>query len=56
MTRLKLIALLWVVGSVLGGCTGHAERFKQGLQWHLSNEEQKRDLNNQGFPQYTTDY
>jgi hypothetical protein len=36
----------------LAGCAGHTERYNQGLQWHLSNEAQKAELNRMGFPQY----
>lgn len=48
-------AITWIMLGLilaLAGCAGHAERSAQGLQWHLDNERAKKQLNDQGFPQY----
>ncbi len=42
-----------VLGLALAaGCTSDP-RYRQGLEWVQSNEEQKRRLEAEGFPQYT---
>ena len=52
LRRLAVVGVLLTIG-VLGGCAGHAERYAQGLKWHLENEAQKAQLTAQGFPQYS---
>jgi hypothetical protein len=49
--RLAVVVVFALVGA-FAGCAGHAERYAQGLSWHLDTEAQKRDLNARGFPQY----
>jgi hypothetical protein len=48
------IALLLVLASVLAGLSGCASdpRFKEGLDWVLWNEAEKKRLEDAGFPQY----
>jgi len=48
------IALLFVLASVLAGLSGCASdpRYKEGLDWVLSNEAEKKRLDDAGFPQY----
>ena len=38
--------------ALVSGCTSDP-RYQQGLEWVLSNEEQKKRLESEGFPQYT---
>ncbi len=51
MRRLMLIVL---AAAALAGCASDW-RYKQGLQWSLENEAEKRRLEAQGFPQYTNE-
>ncbi len=48
-TRLVVLALL---AAGLAGCASDP-RYKQGLDWVLWNEQEKRRLDAAGFPQYT---
>jgi PBP1b-binding outer membrane lipoprotein LpoB len=48
MKRLLLWALL---AAMLVGCASDP-RYKQGLEWVQWNEQEKKRLNAQGFPQY----
>jgi hypothetical protein len=52
----RVLAVTLVLVAALSGCAGHTERYRQGLQWHLSTEAQKAELNRMGFPQYTDPY
>jgi hypothetical protein len=45
---------LLIVAGVLGGCAADP-RYKQGLNWVVSNEEEKARLHAQGFPQYSVE-
>jgi hypothetical protein len=56
MHAVKVVALVTLLAATaaLTGCASHAERYRQGLQWHLDNEVQKAQLNAQGFPQYNS--
>ena len=49
--RLLLIGLAL---AVLAGCASDP-RYKQGLNWVVENEAEKRRLNAAGFPQYNHD-
>lgn len=46
----KLLALFLVL-SCLNGCG--LVSYEQGLKWHLENEAMKKELERQGFPQYS---
>lgn len=46
-----LVCLVLAV-ALAAGCTNDP-RFKQGLEWVQWNEEQKKRLESEGFPQYT---
>jgi hypothetical protein len=47
----RLLALA-LVGLALAGCAADP-RYQHGLEWVEWNEAQKRQLEAQGFPQYT---
>jgi hypothetical protein len=49
MMRLLVLMLL---GAALAGCASDP-RYKQGLEWVQWNEQEKKRLNAQGFPQYS---
>jgi uncharacterized lipoprotein len=48
---MKRLLLLTLLAAVLAGCASDP-RYKQGLEWVLWNEQEKKRLNAQGFPQY----
>ena len=50
--RVVLVIILGMACSAVAGCAAHEARYRQGLQWHLDTEAQKRQLHQQGFPQY----
>jgi uncharacterized lipoprotein len=51
-TRFAVKALLAVLAlGVLAGCASDP-RYKQGLEWVVWNEQEKRRLDAAGFPQY----
>lgn len=54
-TRLDRILLLLVLAATVAGLTGCASdpRYKEGLDWVLWIEAEKKRLNDAGFPQYT---
>lgn len=47
----KRLLLLILLAVGLGACASDP-RYKQGLEWVLSNEQDKKRLEAQGFPQY----
>jgi len=53
-TRFDRLVLLAVLAAALSGLVGCASdpRYKQGLDWVLWNEAEKKRLNDAGFPQY----
>ena len=52
-TTLKVLLASVALG-VLAGCASDP-RYKQGLEWVQWNEQEKKRLNAQGFPQYNHD-
>jgi uncharacterized lipoprotein len=46
------LACLALALALMAGCTSDP-RYKQGLEWVQWNEEQKKRLEAEGFPQYT---
>lgn len=49
-----LVAVAFVAALAgLQGCADLRTRPPQGLEWHLQNEAQKRELTRQGFDQYS---
>jgi hypothetical protein len=52
--RAKRVVLLFVLASGLAGLVGCASdpRYKEGLDWVLWNEAEKKRLDDAGFPQY----
>ena len=52
-TALKVLLAIVALG-VLAGCASDP-RYKQGLEWVQWNEQEKKRLNAQGFPQYNHD-
>jgi hypothetical protein len=46
------IACVALAVAAIAGCAADP-RYKQGLEWVLWNEQQKQQLEAQGFPQYT---
>lgn len=42
---------LFLALTCLGGCG--LVSYEQALQWHLDNEAMKKELDRQGFPQYS---
>ncbi len=46
----SLVALFLAL-TCLNGCS--LVSYEQGLQWHLDNEAMKKELERQGFPQYS---
>lgn len=46
------LACLVLALALAAGCTSDP-RYKQGLEWVQWNEEQKKRLEAEGFPQYT---
>lgn len=54
-SRISLKVVLGAIAlGVLAGCTSDP-RYKQGLEWVQWNEQEKKRLNAQGFPQYNHD-
>jgi uncharacterized lipoprotein len=51
---MKRFVLLILLAAGLGGCASDP-RYKQGLEWVQWNEQEKKRLNAQGFPQYNHD-
>lgn len=51
MNRLARVLFALIAAAVLAGCTS-SPRYKDGLRWVVENEDEKRRLNAQGFPQY----
>jgi uncharacterized lipoprotein len=54
MKRFPKILLAAIAVAILGACTS-SPRYKDGLQWVVENEQEKRRLNAAGFPQYNHD-
>jgi hypothetical protein len=53
MTAIRIACVaLTVAVAAIAGCAADP-RYKQGLEWVLWNEQQKQQLEAQGFPQYT---
>lgn len=46
-----ILPLVMLACSTLASCT--AASYEEALQWHLYNEAMKKDLERQGFPQYS---
>jgi uncharacterized lipoprotein len=51
MSALKRLVLLALLAAGLAGCAADP-RYKQGLEWVQWNEQEKKRLNDAGFPQY----
>ena len=51
VTSMKRLLLLTLLAAALAGCASDP-RYKQGLEWVLWNEQEKKRLNAEGFPQY----
>ena len=51
MTVLKKLLILTLLTAGLAGCASDP-RYKQGLEWVQWNEQEKKRLNDAGFPQY----
>jgi hypothetical protein len=51
MTAIRIACVALAVAAI-AGCAADP-RYKQGLEWVLWNEQQKQQLEAQGFPQYT---
>lgn len=51
MNQLSRLLLLVLAVAVLAGCASDP-RYRQGLDWVLWNEQEKRRLDAAGFPQY----
>ncbi len=53
LSNVKKLVLTLSLLSLITGCADLRYRYDQGLKWHLENEAAKRELDQQGFPQYT---
>lgn len=51
MSVLKKLVILALLAAGLAGCASDP-RYKQGLEWVQWNEQEKKRLNDAGFPQY----
>lgn len=51
MCKLRFMLPLLILLAVIGGCG--LVSYEQGLKWHLENEAMKKELERQGFPQYS---
>ena len=51
MIALKRLVILTLLAGGLAGCASDP-RYKQGLEWVQWNEQEKKRLNDAGFPQY----
>jgi len=51
MNSLKKLVILALLAAGLAGCASDP-RYKQGLEWVQWNEQEKKRLNDAGFPQY----
>ena len=52
-TTAARLALALSLLSLIAGCADLRYRYEQGLKWHLENEAAKRELDRQGFQQYS---
>ena len=52
MSFLKKLVILALLAAGLAGCASDP-RYKQGLEWVQWNEQEKKRLEAEGFPQYT---
>lgn len=51
MSALNKLVILALLAAGLAGCASDP-RYKQGLEWVQWNEQEKKRLNDAGFPQY----
>ena len=51
MNSLKKLVILALLAAGFAGCASDP-RYKQGLEWVQWNEQEKKRLNDAGFPQY----
>jgi uncharacterized lipoprotein len=51
MSSLEKLVIVALLAAGLAGCASDP-RYKQGLEWVQWNEQEKKRLNDAGFPQY----